>query len=215
MARLTLSDNDQPKGLEAKREKPSPKGRTYKAQSSLISSPVGLTDKQEHFAQLVASGLPQVKAYREAYDCKNPHPQSSHVQASRLAKVAKVKERINHLRMVKANQDWQDMTKMRGVALQVLHDEARGFGPDTKSSSRVAAAVAIGKIRDIDLFADHKVVEHRDDARLDELKSKLEQRLKAYFSPDPIALTRQSGADEPENAVVTVGDPPPEGGTPV
>jgi hypothetical protein len=85
------------------------------------------------------------------------------------------------------------MAEMRRTALKVLHQEANGLGPDTRTSARVAAAVAIGKLTDVDLFTDHKVIEHRSDNRLLALQTKLETRLKALFdkagsSPNPLAL---------------------------
>lgn len=191
------------------------RGRTpkvgNKACSSLVSPKDKLTAKQEKFAQLVANGKGQSEAYRMAYDAKGMADQTIWTQASLLASNQKVANRISSLKAVVIDRDWQDMTKMRHKALKRLADECDGVEPDTKAATRVAAAVAIGKIREINLFADHKVVEHRDDSRLLELKTKLEQRLKTLFPQAAPALLEQGQAEKP----VADDGTPTGGGTPL
>lgn len=202
MATLLSSDNnaegigearDTPKG-KAKITKVALSSRGNKAQPSpnakgnsltngaRTKNKHGLTDQQERFVQLVALGTTGSDAYREAYNVSpDTKPTSIHVSASKLMSNPTVKQRLNQLRDRIANEDWQDMGKLRAVALKTLHAEALGLGDDTKSSARISAAVAIGKITEINLFTDHKVIEHRDDSRVDALKAKLEQRLRTMF----------------------------------
>lgn len=188
MATLLSSDDnseavgearDHPKRMKGKRQTALSKGD--KAWSSPIPT-AKLTHKQDSFARLVAQGNTLSDAYRSSY---SPSPETLaktiNEAACRLAADSKVAARINSLKAVVINEDWQDMGKLRAKALKRLSIEVDGLGEDTKSSARISAAVAIGKITEINLFTDHKVIEHRDDARVDALKAKLEQRLKAMF----------------------------------
>ncbi len=63
--------------------------------------PQQLTAKQEHFAQLVASGSTYSDAYRQAYDVSpDPSPVTAYVNRSKLAKNTKVALRIQSLQAV-------------------------------------------------------------------------------------------------------------------
>jgi len=201
--------------LQGTVRKPSlPKGKP-KAQSSPI--PIAkLTHKQDSFARMVAQGKTLSDAYRASYTVSPETLEESIWQtASKLAKHPKVLSRINSLKAVVINEEWQDMGKLRALALKTLETEAKGLGEDTKSSSRISAAVAIGKLTEVDLFTDHKVIEHRDDSRLVDLKVRLEQRLTALLNKaqsSPVAaLTRQM---EPDDEIRGVEDPT-HPGTPV
>jgi len=220
-----LSD-DQPKGLEERENQPSPKvnkaqpSLRSKARGSKAKGPSGLTHKQEQFAKGLSIGQSQAAAYRAAYDTEGMSDGCVMSEASRLAGNPLISARVDSLKAMQARLDWQDMNKMRALALETLATEAQGLGPDTKTSARVAAAVAIGKIAEVDLFADHKVIEHVDHRQIQALTTKLEQRLtallnKAQSSPNQ-ALTRLEHQPEPEKAPEgSVGplptrDPPPE-----
>lgn len=64
-----------------------------------IVTPQGLTHQQEHFAQLVASGLNQSDAYRQAYNVSpDTLPETTHQAASILASHSNVAPRIQQLR---------------------------------------------------------------------------------------------------------------------
>lgn len=221
-----LSSDDKPEGLE-KRELPSKARRTdskagsspkqgwNKGNSKTISIP-SLTAKQDRFARLVASGTSLSEAYRSSYNVSDNTPdKTTWADASALAKHPLVSKRINSLKAVVFNDDWQDMNKLRATALKTLHTEALGVGEDTKSSSRVAAAVAIGKITEIDLFTEHSVREVIDHRSINQLKDKLEQRFKALFDkaqPSPVAaLTRQTTETDGQPAHDGSTDPTPPG----
>lgn len=63
-----------------------------------------LTDKQEHFAQLVVKYGNQSKAYREAYDVKEDTKDSSiYEQASVLCSDLNISSRIDELRKEQSN----------------------------------------------------------------------------------------------------------------
>jgi len=60
-----------------------------------------LTSKQEHFAQLVASGATYSDAYRDAYDVSpDASPVTAYVNSSKLAKNTKVALRVQELQQV-------------------------------------------------------------------------------------------------------------------
>ena len=74
-----------------------------------VKDPVtGLTSKQEHFAQLVAYGLNQSDAYRQAYDVSPSSPSSTvNDQGYTLAHHAYIAPRIAELRAkVAAKRSW-------------------------------------------------------------------------------------------------------------
>ena len=75
-----MDDNDKPKKKAGR-----PKGSK-------------LTPKQERFARNVAKGMPQVDAYRDAYDAKTDCKNSHRVQAYNLAKNSNVSNMIEELK---------------------------------------------------------------------------------------------------------------------
>lgn len=57
-----------------------------------------LTDKQERFAQAVASGMTQADAYRTAYDAGDMKPETIWKRATELMNNGKVAGRVNELK---------------------------------------------------------------------------------------------------------------------
>lgn len=55
-----------------------------------------LTDKQDHFARLVAGGAPYSQAYRAAYSSK-ARPSTIRTEASRLARSEKILRAVDQL----------------------------------------------------------------------------------------------------------------------
>lgn len=104
-----------------------------------------LTDKQEHFAQCVASGMSQAQAYRESYNVKpTTKPESVYVKASALIKKQYIQDRIAEIRAPQA--------RKAGITLeghlQAL-DELRTLAKENKQyaaaiSAEVARAKAAG-----------------------------------------------------------------------
>lgn len=58
------------------------------------ASPEGLTEKQERFAQLLAEGLTNAEAYRQAYDASTMQSGTVHNEACKLAQHPKVAARL-------------------------------------------------------------------------------------------------------------------------
>lgn len=65
---------------------------------------MSLTQKQEKFAQCIASGMSQSDAYREAYNVENSKDESIWCNASQLANDTKVKQRIKELQDILAEE---------------------------------------------------------------------------------------------------------------
>lgn len=111
----------------------------------------GLTPKQERFALLVAEGVTQADAYRQAYDTK-AKPESIHVNASKLMADAKVALRVAEL--TKALEEASLWTRLDSV--KVLSEIARGQDPEAKPTDRVNATKALNTMHGWDkLNIDH------------------------------------------------------------
>jgi phage terminase small subunit len=84
-----------------------------------------LTPKQERFAKNVVSGMPQVDAYRDAYDVKTDCKNSHRVQAYSLAKNSNVSNMIEELK-ARAERNVVWTRQMAVEALLEAADIARG-----------------------------------------------------------------------------------------
>lgn len=106
-----------------------------------------LTPKQERFAQEVASGKSQTKAYRIAFNVRpTTKPESVQVSACKLMAEPKVTQRVQELREAATERlVWtiQD-------SLDVLASIAKGREEDAKPSDKVNAVKAINAMYGID-----------------------------------------------------------------
>lgn len=85
-----------PKGLtviEGGKGNPAKGKKSGKAANSLN----GLTAKQERFAQLLAEGLTNAEAYRQAYDCSNMATGTIHNESSKLSMHKGVSARVREI----------------------------------------------------------------------------------------------------------------------
>ena len=116
-----------------------------------------LTSKQEHFAQLVASGSTYSDAYRQAYDVyPDASPVTAYVNSSKLAKNTKVALRIQSLQAVTETA----LAEKRLWTTDRLVDEAernlmaaresRQFGPANRALEFIGKATGLldGKHQD-------------------------------------------------------------------
>ena len=112
---------------------------------------MGLTPKQEKFAQLVADGMSQSDAYREAYN-SSAKPESVHVKASELMADVKVSVRVAELRQSLSEISlWK-----RTDSVLVLAEIAKGDDPEAKPSDRVQAVKALNAMHGWD----KQVIDH-------------------------------------------------------
>lgn len=113
---------------------------------------MSLTPKQEKFAQLVADGMSQSDAYREAYNSK-AKPESVHVKASDLMADVKVSVRVAALREALSEISlWK-----RTDSVTVLAEIAKGNDPEAKPSDRVQAVKALNAMHGWD----KQVIDHK------------------------------------------------------
>jgi phage terminase small subunit len=137
-----------------------------------------LTSKQEHFAQLVASGERLTDAYRAAYNVgEGTKPSAVWTNASKLAtQNAKVALRIKTLSEENAARKRTDDEKLRIWITDRLKHEATQ-GSDT---SRVASLVALGKT--CQLFSEHIVTSQKDDRTAHDIEAELQQKLAQFMA---------------------------------
>lgn len=102
---------------------------------------VVLTDKEELFAQEVASGATQSAAYRKHYDADGMQANSIHVEASRLRNKPKVSLRIDELKAKAADVAIVD----KAMVLRGLLNEAEDMTEGSSHGARVAAWAHLGK----------------------------------------------------------------------
>jgi phage terminase small subunit len=133
----------------------------------------GLTDKQEAFVALVASGKNQSEAYRLAYDAERMAAGTVWTEASLLLSNPKVSSRLMVL-----NQEKEQQRRMMAVSraervlqrLETLADSA------TTESVRVRANELLGKTAG--LFTDQIEVTTDTDRSVDQIQAAISDRLK-------------------------------------
>jgi len=104
-----------------------------------------LTPKQEKFAQLVASGVNQSDAYREAYDASKMQANSIHVNSAKLVADTKIALRIAELRKPAVEQIGLTVEKL-------IHEleEAQALAKETDQPNAMTNAImAKAKLGDL------------------------------------------------------------------
>lgn len=97
-----------------------------------------LTSQQERFAQLVAGGLSQSAAYRDAYNVKRSKPETVHENASRLMADGKVSARVAELRKPVIQQVQYNLVRAMAEA-----EEARALALMTGQTAAAVSAVTL------------------------------------------------------------------------
>tara|TARA_R100001198_G_scaffold74189_1_gene46195 strand:+ start:1221 stop:1973 length:753 start_codon:yes stop_codon:yes gene_type:complete len=104
-----------------------------------------LTPKQEKFAQLVASGVNQSDAYREAYDASKMQANSIHVNSAKMVADTKIALRIAELR--------QPAVEQVGLTVEkLIHEleEAQALAKETDQPNAMTQAImAKAKLSDL------------------------------------------------------------------
>jgi phage terminase small subunit len=109
------------------------------------TKPDRLTPKQEKFAQLVASGVNQSDAYREAYDASKMQANSIHVNSAKMVADTKIALRIAELR--------QPAVEQVGLTVEkLIHEleEAQALAKETDQPNAMTQAImAKAKLSDL------------------------------------------------------------------
>ena len=148
------------------------KGQSRRGQS--IKNEHGLTVKQEAFAQSVAKGNTLAQSYRDSYETSNMKPSSVWTRASKLMDVVKVQSRVDALVAEAQAGEVHDAARLRRFVVERLHVEALNAGSD---SARVRALELMGKLTEVQAFADHIITEDLTKKTAEELQTELEERL--------------------------------------
>ncbi len=156
----------------------------------------GLTSRQHLYVTLSFSGLSNIEAYRQAYDCEGMAPgtlaERAHLIAHNPLVRAKLKELVASREERSSVSAW--LTKdwiINGIAgLAQVAD---------KDSTRLAAYIALGKTAGIDLFREtvrHEQVTRTVEDVEQELKQKLDT-LRAGLTIEGKAERLEPGASPP------------------
>ena len=110
----------------------------------------GLTSKQQLFVMHSFSGMNDVEAYRKAYDCSNQADATVQSSASRAAQHPLVRAKLSQLVARREAQTTLLPTITRQWVIDGIREIARD--KNVKPNTRLAAYVALGKVRSIDIF---------------------------------------------------------------
>lgn len=138
----------------------------------------GLSPRQEAFAQLVARGETLSDAYRATYRAGGKAA-SINVSASKLAKHAKVRTRIEGLLKQAEASMHRDAVSIRRHVFSGLMKESRN--DEAKPSERIAALIALGKIDVVSMFREVHTALVPDERRPEEVETELRSKLRELF----------------------------------
>jgi len=116
------------------------------------ATPTGLTEKQERFAQGLASGLTNAESYRQSYDCSNMQANTIHTESSKLAASPKIDARLKELLADKSRQNSMSVLKQservwRGV-WRLCENVEGNVPPAVQQSALALAAKMAGMLTD-------------------------------------------------------------------
>ena len=146
-----------------------PTGTRRKSGKNLL---LGLTAKQEAFAEAVVSGLSLSASYRQAYDAKGMSDEAVRVEASRLLIHPNVSLRVKSLNVEK-----EDQRRMLAVnrAERVLQRLEKLADTATTESVKVRANELLGKTAG--LFTEQIEIEDKTDRTVQDLEQSIADKL--------------------------------------
>lgn len=146
-----------------------PTGTRRKSGKNLL---LGLTSKQEAFAEAVVSGMSLSAAYKHAYDAEGMQDESVRVAASRLFSQANVSLRVQALNAEKEEQRRMLMVSDAEASINTLREMLKSA--DT-SSAKIRAAELLGKAAGI--FTDKLEIEDKTDRSTADIERSIADRL--------------------------------------
>ena len=160
------------RGTDTPKAKPNTKGKVGQVKGG-ANTLTGLTDKQEAFAQAVASGKNQSEAYRLAYDAERMAPNTVWGEACRLLAHPQVAARLMVLNSEKEQQRRMMAVSRAERVLQRLETLADNAATE---SVRVRANELLGKTAG--LFTDQVEITTDTDRSVDQIQAAISDRLK-------------------------------------
>lgn len=134
----------------------------------------GLTEKQEGFCQMVATGRNLSDSYRAHYRTEGLAQATVWSAAFKLSRSPRVADRLAELFARKQRESLHSAAFLRAKVLEGLAREAETA--DT-AAARVAALAWLGKTDIAQLFRDIREVDVTDTRTVEQLKDELKQRL--------------------------------------
>tara|TARA_R100001377_G_scaffold62527_1_gene38365 strand:- start:86 stop:610 length:525 start_codon:yes stop_codon:yes gene_type:complete len=136
-----------------------------------------LTNKQEEFSQLHASGLTKAQSFRLAYNVSETTTDKSvHEMASKTFNNDKVMRRIKAIQL--QNREDQRMLALSRSSMIMKHLEIEATNPDNNSSSRIRALELMGKSNDVNLFVEKvEMKTENTNVSSEELQDQLKDKL--------------------------------------
>lgn len=135
----------------------------------------GLTAKQQVFVAMSFSGMSDIEAYRQAYDCSGMNVTSIGRQAANVAHHPMVTAKIRQLQDNRDSQSTLASSLTREWIQQRLMKLADNAEKDTV---KVTALIALGKVVGIDLFRETTRVERIERTPAD-IDRELEEQLRS------------------------------------
>jgi len=133
---------------------------------------LGLTSKQEAFADAVVSGMSLSAAYKLAYDAEKMQDESVRVAASRLFSQANVSLRVQALNAEKEEQRRMLMVSDAEASINTLREMLKSAD---SSSAKIRAAELLGKAAGI--FTDKLEIEDKTDRSTADIERSIADRL--------------------------------------
>jgi hypothetical protein len=133
---------------------------------------LGLTSKQEAFAEHVVSGESLSAAYRLAYDAKGMSDEAVRVEASRLFMHPNVSLRVRALNVEKEDQRRMLMVSDAQASITTLRDMLKSAD---SSSAKIRAAELLGKAAGI--FTDKLEIEDKTDRSAADIEQSIAEKL--------------------------------------
>lgn len=146
-----------------------PTGTRRKSGKNLL---LGLTSKQEAFAEHVVSGESLSAAYRLAYDAKGMSDEAVRVEASRLFMHPNVSLRVRALNVEKEDQRRMLMVSDAQASITTLRDMLKSAD---SSSAKIRAAELLGKAAGI--FTDKLEIEDKTDRSAADIEQSIAEKL--------------------------------------
>ena len=157
----------------------------------------GLTHKQREFARRVAMGQTKAEAYRQAYKA-NATKRTLSAQPYALMRDERITREIEAYELAIESSKYRSPAALRELVIQSLVQTL--IDPESKQSTRVAAAKVLGTVTEVSAFTERKEITHvssSDDAR-DQIMAALSEMVRSQaIDVDPTTLIQELEGTHP------------------
>ena len=146
--------------------------------SSTVIRRSRLTEKQERFANLVATGMSGAEAYVQAYDCTGKRS-TARANASHLMANTAIAQRVAELRAAQIGALAYDGARLREHTITRLLEES-STELNRSAVARVRALELLGRMDIVCLFGDKRAEEKSNPRTPEEIERELVEALSAF-----------------------------------